>query len=128
MAYPALVAERELELAEMLMDQLAGIEITALHDEYPAALEQLVVAKMSGGELEELPEPVPAVDLMEALEPASAPPAISETRDARRKWGPFALGWGVSRRLTCWGRYRREGQAACNGRSTVRGRSTRTRG
>ncbi|MER5916213.1 hypothetical protein ABT124_38865 [Streptomyces sp. NPDC001982] len=45
--------------------KLAGVEIADLHDEYAAALEQLVVAKMTGGELE---EPVPSVDLMAALE------------------------------------------------------------
>ncbi|MFF7676634.1 hypothetical protein [Actinacidiphila glaucinigra] len=65
---PAPVTERELELAELLMDQLAGVEIAELHDEYAAALEQLVVAKMTGGEVEEPEEPVPAVDLMAALE------------------------------------------------------------
>ncbi|MDX2649282.1 Ku protein [Streptomyces sp. PA03-1a] len=62
------VTERELELAELLMDQLAGVEIAELHDEYAAALEQLVVAKMTGAGLEEPEEPVPAVDLMAALE------------------------------------------------------------
>ncbi|MEU6340255.1 Ku protein [Streptomyces sp. NPDC046977] len=61
------VTERELEL-ELLMDSLAGVEIAELHDEYAAALEQLVVAKMSGGGVEEPAEPVPAVDLMAALE------------------------------------------------------------
>ncbi|MEU0181470.1 Ku protein [Streptomyces sp. NPDC006207] len=62
------VTDRELELAELLMDQLAGVEIAELHDEYAAALEQLVVAKMTGAGLEEPEEPVPAVDLMAALE------------------------------------------------------------
>ncbi|MEU1543655.1 hypothetical protein ABZ461_37300 [Actinacidiphila glaucinigra] len=50
------------------MDQLAGVEIAELHNEYAAALEQLVVAKMTGAGLEEPEEPVPAVDLMAALE------------------------------------------------------------
>ncbi|WP_392839732.1 Ku protein [Streptomyces sp. LN500] len=62
------VTDRELELAELLMDQLVGVDITDLHDEYAAALEQLIVAKQTGGLLEELEEPVPVVDLMAALE------------------------------------------------------------
>ncbi|MEU4094481.1 Ku protein [Streptomyces sp. NPDC026673] len=62
------VTDRELELAELLMDLLAGVEIADLHDEYAAALEQLVVAKMTGGEVEVPEEPVLAVDLMAALE------------------------------------------------------------
>ncbi|MFI8182442.1 hypothetical protein ACIF70_18270 [Actinacidiphila glaucinigra] len=62
------MAERELELAEMLMDELAGVEIAELYDECAAGLEQLVVAKVSGGELEKLAEPVSAVDLMAALD------------------------------------------------------------
>ncbi|MGW3824539.1 non-homologous end joining protein Ku [Streptomyces sp. NPDC005071] len=62
------VTDRELELAELLMDQLVGVDIADLHDEYAAALEQLVVAKQSGGEPAELKEPVPVMDLMAALE------------------------------------------------------------
>lgn len=62
------VTERELELAELLMDQLAGVEIAELHDDYAPALEQLVAAKTTGAGLEEPEEPVPAVDLIAALE------------------------------------------------------------
>lgn len=65
---PAPVTERELELAELLMDQLAGVDIAELHDEYAAALEQLLAAKMTGAGLEEPEEPTLAVDLMAALE------------------------------------------------------------
>ncbi|WP_328665871.1 hypothetical protein OG905_02180 [Streptomyces sp. NBC_00322] len=42
------------------------MDITELHDEYGAALEQVVTAKLEGSA--ELPEPQPAVDLMQALE------------------------------------------------------------
>ncbi|WP_326570008.1 Ku protein [Actinacidiphila glaucinigra] len=62
------VTDRELELAKLLMDQLAGVEIAELHDDYAAALEQLVAAKLTGAGLEEPEEPVTAVDLMAALE------------------------------------------------------------
>lgn len=65
---PAPLTERELEMAEVLMDALAGVDISELHDEYTAALTSLVDAKASGGELTVRPEPAPAVDLMAALE------------------------------------------------------------
>ncbi|MFD8088584.1 non-homologous end joining protein Ku [Streptomyces malaysiensis] len=62
------LTDRELEMAEVLMDALAGVDISELHDEYTAALTSLVDAKASGGELAVRPEPAPAVDLMAALE------------------------------------------------------------
>ncbi|MEU1622947.1 Ku protein [Streptomyces sp. NPDC005722] len=66
------VTERELELAELLMDALAGVEIHELHDGYAAALEQLVAAKVAGVEVEEPTEPVEVVNLMAALEASIA--------------------------------------------------------
>lgn len=62
------VTDRELELAEALMRELTGVEVDQLQDEYRHALEQLVEAKVSGGQLGPPPEPGPAVDLMAALE------------------------------------------------------------
>lgn len=50
------------------MDALAGVDISELQDEYTAALNSLVDAKASGGELAVRPEPAPSVDLMAALE------------------------------------------------------------
>jgi DNA end-binding protein Ku len=68
LASSAPVTDRELQLAEVLMDALAGVDIGDLRDEYAAALEQLIVAKVSGRELAAAAEPEPAVDLMAALE------------------------------------------------------------
>ncbi|MCX4649427.1 MULTISPECIES: Ku protein [unclassified Streptomyces] len=68
LAPSAPVTDRELELAEVLMRELTGVEVEQLQDEYQHALEQLVEAKVSGGELAAPPAPVPAVDLMAALE------------------------------------------------------------
>jgi DNA end-binding protein Ku len=68
MASIAPVTERELELAEVLIEQLTGVDITDLHDEYGAALEQVVTAKLEGLGWAEPPEPQLAVDLMRALE------------------------------------------------------------
>ncbi|TQK49882.1 DNA end-binding protein Ku [Streptomyces sp. SLBN-118] len=68
MASSAPVTERELELAEVLIGQLTGVDIAEVHDEYGAALEQVVTAKLEGLGWAEPPEPQPSVDLMQALE------------------------------------------------------------
>ncbi|MEU6098911.1 Ku protein [Streptomyces sp. NPDC047079] len=62
------LTDRELELAELLIRQLTGINVGEVHDEYAHALEQLVDAKITGGELVEPTEPAPPLDLMAALE------------------------------------------------------------
>ncbi|MFE7268480.1 hypothetical protein ACFU9B_42010 [Streptomyces sp. NPDC057592] len=62
------VTDQELQLAETLLSELTGIEMRELHDEYGRALEQLVDAKVSGGEVETLSVPQPAADLLAALE------------------------------------------------------------
>ncbi|MGX1676388.1 non-homologous end joining protein Ku [Streptomyces sp. NPDC055400] len=63
LAPSAPVTEGELELAEILMRECTGVEVGQLRDEYRQALEELVEAKVSGGQLAAPPEPVPAVDL-----------------------------------------------------------------
>lgn len=68
LAPTAPVTDRELELAEVLIRELTGVEGRELHDEYTHALEQLVAAKAGQGELVEPPETPPPVDLMAALE------------------------------------------------------------
>ncbi|WP_405785202.1 Ku protein [Streptomyces sp. NBC_01378] len=68
LAPSAPVTDRELELAEVLIRELTGVEVDQLQDEYQHALDQLVEAKVSGGELAAPPEAGPAVDLMAALE------------------------------------------------------------
>ncbi|MFE7045489.1 Ku protein [Streptomyces atratus] len=68
LAPAAPVTDRELELAEILIRELTGIEKREIHDEYGHALEQLITAKASGAELPEPPQAAPVVDLMSALE------------------------------------------------------------
>jgi DNA end-binding protein Ku len=68
LASPAPVTDRELALAELLVEQLAGVDLTELRDEYGAALEQLVEAKLSGGELVEPTAPGEVGELISALE------------------------------------------------------------
>ncbi|WP_455361675.1 non-homologous end joining protein Ku [Streptomyces sp. SYSU K21746] len=65
------VRDAELDLADALMNTLGKVDMDSLHDDYRAAVEELIAAKASG----ELPEPAPAVegegkvlDLMAALE------------------------------------------------------------
>ncbi|MFJ5801813.1 hypothetical protein [Streptomyces decoyicus] len=66
------VTDRELQLAELLLCELTGVEMQQLEDEYGHTLEQLVAAKVAAkimrSEVPELPTPQPAVDLMAALE------------------------------------------------------------
>ncbi|MGW1491662.1 non-homologous end joining protein Ku [Streptomyces sp. NPDC002402] len=65
------VREAELDLADALMNTLGEVELSSLHDDYRAAMEQLITAKVEGGVL---PEAAPAegggqvIDLMAALE------------------------------------------------------------
>ncbi|MFF3730976.1 Ku protein [Streptomyces sp. NPDC002476] len=68
LAPSAPVTDRELEITELLMRELIGVELRELHDDYGHALKQLVTAKVSGGELVEPPTPAPLADLMAALE------------------------------------------------------------
>ncbi|MFI9465529.1 non-homologous end joining protein Ku [Streptomyces xiamenensis] len=66
------VRDAELDLADTLMDTLGAVDMAELHDEYRAAVEALVTAKLEGRVPEEITER-PAtggrvIDLMSALE------------------------------------------------------------
>ncbi|MHB6912755.1 non-homologous end joining protein Ku [Streptomyces sp. DB-54] len=65
---PVPTTDRELELAEMLISEMTGVEVEDLHDEYAAALEALVGTLAAGGHALPPPEPTPPEDLMAALE------------------------------------------------------------
>lgn len=63
------VTDREMELAEILLDHLRGIAPGAVRDEYAEALDQLVAALTEGRQLETPAGPSePPQDLMAALE------------------------------------------------------------
>lgn len=65
------VNDKELDLADALMDTLGEIDLEELHDEYQEALEEVVAAKAAGEAPPEAPEPARAgkvLDLMAALE------------------------------------------------------------
>lgn len=65
------VRDKELDLADALMDTLGEVDLADLHDEYRAALEEVIAAKAAGEAPPETPEPAKGgkvLDLMAALE------------------------------------------------------------
>ena len=79
------VRDKELDLADALMDTLGEVDLEDLHDEYREALEEVIAAKASGEALPEAPEPErggKVLDLMAALE--------SSVRAARESRGEEA--------------------------------------
>ncbi|MGY5013268.1 non-homologous end joining protein Ku [Streptomyces sp. 900105755] len=65
------VRDKELDLADALMDTLGEVDLEDLHDEYREALEEVVAAKAAGETPPEAPEPAKGgkvLDLMAALE------------------------------------------------------------
>ncbi|WNM30209.1 Ku protein [Streptomyces sp. Li-HN-5-11] len=65
------VRDKELDLADALMDTLGEVDLEDLHDEYREALEEVIAAKAAGEGLPEAPEPArggKVLDLMAALE------------------------------------------------------------
>lgn len=76
------VRDKELDLADALMDTLGEVDLEELHDDYREAVEELIAAKASG---EKVPAPPAAdrggkvIDLMSALE--------SSVRQARASRG-----------------------------------------
>ncbi|MGX1547510.1 non-homologous end joining protein Ku [Streptomyces adustus] len=82
------VNDKELDLADALMDTLGEVDIEDLHDEYREALEQVIAAKAAGEAPPESPEPATGgkvLDLMAALEKsvrAAQESRAGETRGA----------------------------------------------
>ncbi|MFC5799240.1 Ku protein [Streptomyces formicae] len=78
------IRDAELDLADALMDTLGRVDLDTLHDDYRAAVEELIAAKAEG--VEPSPERAPAaaggkvIDLMAALE--SSVKAAKEARGA----------------------------------------------
>ncbi|MFC5212327.1 Ku protein [Streptomyces coerulescens] len=75
------VRDKELDLADALMDTLGEVELEDLRDEYREAVEEVIAAKASGEALPAAPEPATGgkvLDLMAALE--SSVRAAKESR------------------------------------------------
>jgi DNA end-binding protein Ku len=65
------VRDKELDLADALMDTLGEVDLEDLHDEYREAVEEVIAAKAAGETPREAPEPATGgkvLDLMAALE------------------------------------------------------------
>jgi DNA end-binding protein Ku len=65
------VRDKELDLADALMDTLGEVDLEDLHDEYREAVEEVIAAKAAGETLPQAPEPATGgkvLDLMAALE------------------------------------------------------------
>ncbi|MFE2260630.1 non-homologous end joining protein Ku [Streptomyces griseosporeus] len=65
------VRDKELDLADALMDTLGEVDLDDLHDEYREAVEEVIAAKVAGHAPPEAPEPAAGgkvLDLMAALE------------------------------------------------------------
>ncbi|QIY73409.1 Ku protein [Streptomyces sp. RLB1-33] len=85
------VRDKELDLADALMDTLGEVELTELHDDYREAVEELVAAKASG-ELQATP---PAgeraggkvLDLMAALEKSVRAAKVSRGEETGEETG-----------------------------------------
>ncbi|MEU1465601.1 Ku protein [Streptomyces sp. NPDC005727] len=87
------VRDKELDLADALMDTLGEVDLEDLHDEYREALEEVITAKAAGETPPEAPEPAEGgkvLDLMAALENSvraaresrGGRPATEETEEA----------------------------------------------
>ena len=75
------VRDKELDLADALMDTLGEVDLDSLHDDYREAVEELIAAKASGEELPAAPAPAPGgkvLDLMAALEKS-----VREAKESR---------------------------------------------
>jgi DNA end-binding protein Ku len=75
------VSDKELDLADALMDTLGEIDLDELHDEYREALEEVVAAKAAGEAPPEAPERAKGgkvLDLMAALEKS-----VREAKESR---------------------------------------------
>ncbi|MFI1353660.1 Ku protein [Streptomyces sp. NPDC020898] len=76
------VRDKELDLADALMDTLGEVDLADLHDDYREAVEELIAAKASGEEAPHAPAPArggKVLDLMAALE--------KSVRDAKESRG-----------------------------------------
>ncbi|MEU7382434.1 MULTISPECIES: Ku protein [unclassified Streptomyces] len=84
------VRDKELDLADALMDTLGEVDLQDLHDEYREALEEVIAAKAAGEAPPEAPEPAPGgkvLDLMAALENSVRAAKQSRGEEVREETG-----------------------------------------
>ncbi|MFJ3825839.1 non-homologous end joining protein Ku [Streptomyces nodosus] len=90
------VRDKELDLADALMDTLGDVDLDDLHDDYRTALEELITAKAEGKHLEPVAEPEggKVLDLTAALEKS-----VQAAHRARSAGGEETTGEAAVRRL-----------------------------
>ncbi|MEU5766964.1 Ku protein [Streptomyces asoensis] len=89
------VRDKELDLADALMDTLGEVDLEDLHDEYREAVEEVVAAKAAGETPREMPAPPSSgkvLDLMAALEKSVR--AAQESRGEKPEEGTGEPGEG----------------------------------
>ncbi|MFF2096279.1 Ku protein [Streptomyces sp. NPDC058202] len=101
------VRDKELDLADALMDTLGGVDLDTLHDDYREAVEELITAKAEGHEAPAAPaekDGGKVLDLMAALEKSVS--AAKQSRgadgegDGDAEVHPLPAGRSGSRRST----------------------------
>ncbi|OEJ25023.1 Ku protein [Streptomyces agglomeratus] len=111
------VRDAELDLADALMDTLGDVELESLHDDYREAVEEMIAAKASGGELPAESAPAAGggqvIDLMAALEKS-----VRAAKESRGEEGeePAAEGVAEVTQMAGKGRGRAAGGSADTGR------------
>ncbi|MFH8464762.1 Ku protein [Streptomyces sp. NPDC017991] len=80
------VRDKELDLADALMDTLGEVDLTELHDDYREAVEELIAAKASGEAAPSAPSAEKSggkvIDLMSALENSVRQARVARGEDA----------------------------------------------
>ncbi|MET9496751.1 Ku protein [Streptomyces sp. NPDC006552] len=98
------VRDAELDLADALMDTLGEVDMATLHDDYRAAVEEMVAAKVAGGDVPETPSAPDSggkvLDLMAALE--------SSVRAAKQAQGKPGTGGDMAEVTSIAGRSRKK--------------------
>ncbi|MBK3581813.1 Ku protein [Streptomyces sp. MBT65] len=82
------VRDKELDLADALMDTLGEVDLADLHDDYREAVEEMITAKASGEQPSPSPSPAPGakvLDLMAALEKSVREAQQSRATDPETK-------------------------------------------
>ncbi|MGW2528195.1 non-homologous end joining protein Ku [Streptomyces sp. NPDC001595] len=97
------VRDKELDLADALMDTLGEVDLEDLHDEYREAVEEVIAAKAAGEALPEAPEAPKGgkvLDLMAALESSVRAAKESRGEEAEVRSLPARKATGSARKET----------------------------
>ncbi|MFF7473694.1 Ku protein [Streptomyces sp. NPDC008092] len=116
------VRDKELDLADALMDTLGEVDLADLHDEYREALEEVIAAKASGEAPPEAPEPAAGgkvLDLMAALEKS-----VRAAKESRGEGAEAATGAEAAEVTPLSGKKAASGTRKTAARQPTAGKST----